>query len=753
MPRYDRFMIAPISTGLETDQKPWMIPDDAFARLEDCYLFRGRIRKRFGTRYLNSQADQSIANLFSRARISLTTVTSGAASGTVPGTVFKVGQQLSVGSNIFTVSQTGTPAAMLKTGTATTATFNTSTGAFSFTGLTSIDTTPVYWYPGTPICGIMYYQTASSENDPTVFFDTQFAYTFSNSTGGLEILGPVPPASGSGIWSAPDNQLFWGITWQGGTPDIRYLFVTNNKAADGIQYWNGTIWQTLAPQVDDVADTLQTALMLVVFKNYLIAFSPTISAGGGTTYTNMAMWAAFGDPTAMNAWRSDLPGQGNNLVAPTMEDIVSCEFVKDRLIVFFERSTYEFAFTGNYAFPFSWQKINTELGTESTFSAVPFDQFALAVGNVGIHACNGQNVQRIDNKIPYSVWDIRTGSTQIDRVYGIRDFYAEQVYWTFPGEEDNIYSNTYPNQILAYNYATGSWALFNDSITAFGYFYLGAQSVINWNSTDVTWDNDQITWDSGTVQALNQSIVAGNQAGFVFICDIEDNDQSANLSITNVTPGVGPSIIVTLNIMKHNLNYSDYIYLQNLNGFTPVSPYTEFAGIYPITQILDSDTVQILAPDIFASLFVGQEYTGGGTVARVPSIDILTKQFNFYIKDDRNAAVARIDFLVDRTDSSEITIDALTSTSPQGLLSGSQDTGAILGNSILSTAPYDATLYPYEQKQDRLWHPVYFNAEGNAIQFRFYLSNTQLSKLNVWAQDLQIHAFTIFTTPTSSRAQ
>ncbi len=50
----DRFMIAPYdkSSGLRTNYKPFLIPDEAFNSLENAYVFRGRVRKRFGTRWL-----------------------------------------------------------------------------------------------------------------------------------------------------------------------------------------------------------------------------------------------------------------------------------------------------------------------------------------------------------------------------------------------------------------------------------------------------------------------------------------------------------------------------------------------------------------------------------------------------------------------------------------------------------------------------------------------------------------------------
>ena len=90
------------------------------------------------------------------------------------------------------------------------------------------------------------------------------------------------------------------------------------------------------------------------------------------------------------------------------------------------------AYTNNQVAPFVWQQINTELGSESTFSAVPFDRSILTMGSVGVHACNGVNVDRIDKKIPDEVFSISKDNNGVYRVAGIRDYYTEMVYWTFP---------------------------------------------------------------------------------------------------------------------------------------------------------------------------------------------------------------------------------------------------------------------------------------------------------------------------------
>src|SRR5690606_30639266 len=116
-----------------------------------------------------------------------------------------------------------------------------------------------------------------------------------------------------------------------------------------------------------------------------------------------------------------------------------------------------------------WQQISSELGAESTFSIIPFDQNAIGVGNVGIHSCNGTNVSRIDNRIPDAVFAIHNENDGPQRVYGIRDYYLEILYWSFPSSDASS-DFPYPNRILIYDYKTGTWSFFEDSVTCFGYF-------------------------------------------------------------------------------------------------------------------------------------------------------------------------------------------------------------------------------------------------------------------------------------------
>lgn len=742
-----RFMIAPINGGLQTDVKPWLIMDDAFAQLDNAYCYRGRTRKRFGTRYLNSAADPLTSQLSTRLRINIGNL----GSQVIPGgsTQLQIGQSFSItdtaGSQptiTFTITSLGAAAPLASSvgGYAGTINSTTNPNTVSFTGFTG--TPAVYYYPSNPVTGIITYQKGTYSTSPSYAFDTQFVYEYLDTPeigwdrlNGTEVTHP--------IWTGTSDQLMWGYNWQGATPAQNLLFVTNNK--DPIRYWDDTQWTDFTPNVNST-DTLLRAKLIVAFKNHLVALSPTTSLG---TFPNQARWAAYGNPIATDAWREDIPGQGFFVNASTMENIQSCGFVKDRLVVSFDQSTFELVYTGNPEQPFSWQKINDELGSESPFSTVPFDKVNLAIGNTGIHACNSSNVVRVDQNIPYRVWDIRTGPTQVNRVVGIRDYYAEQVYWSFPNVDADQSSIIFPNKVLAFNYLTNAWALFDESITAFGNIYAFAPSAITWDSTDIFWDSTTVTWDSGIGQPQNQTIIAGNQQGFVFICDPEHDTQSANLSITALTQ-LGSSVQVTC--YNHNFNVEDWVYLNNLNGLTG-----PFLSLYKIINIFPSpdgvDNFVIDAPDIFEVLTL-QNYTAGGTIARVPKIDIRTKQYNFFIKEDVNCSINKVDFLVDKTVGGAFTVDYFTGTNTStGTIDEAQELGVLLGTSILSTAPYSPDLYPAEQRQDRLWHPIYPIAEGNAIQLRLYFSDAQMADFAIFTAPLEINAMCFYASVTSSRAQ
>lgn len=925
----DRFLIAPFNSGLQRDLKPWLIPEDAFTELNNAYVFRGRVRKRFGGVLTGVNSNAVLAPFFSRVGINLGPTVAGTLAGTVPGNFFARGQAFTIGSAVYTVITPGVNQDMLQTVATTTATFSTTNGAFNFVGAPAGD---VYFYPSEPIMGIANYESGAVNDHPALAFDTQFAYRYVTNRWVRTVT-----ASGAPLFHGDDADFFWTANWEDITANLVGMFTTNFYVTnyngtgtindDPIWVYRGgdtwtpfsyspilvlnpgnqqpyTVTRATASTGDVILNYVQQARIIVPFKDRLVMLNtvennangatqvnvtPTHTtllattgnlsatynngaAGVGATLTNNATMAALtidgvltavgnrilvkdqsttfqngiytvttvgsgavnwvitraadydqpaeilttdiinvtsgtinantywsqtavvanigidpilfalngispvnyltstntnyvnrcryshnGSPFAFNAWLE--PNQvyqpttsatvytadgGGFIDAPTEEEIISAEFIKDRLIVFFERSTWELAYTGNQVLPFVWQKINTELGAEATFSTVPFDQQILTVGNTGVHSCNGANVIRVDDKIPDEVFDIRNKTEGVQRVFGIRDYFTEMVYWTFPSSTD---ASHYPNRVLVYNYKNGAWAFNDDSITAWGYFE--QQTDRTWASMPWSWLSDGSSWNSGVQQSKFRQVVAGNQQGFIFIVD---STLSQNAQVTQIANMTNSGTAIQILSIDHNLVADEYVMIETAQGITEADPDFPINGhIFQVLSVTDSNTITVGI--VGETINFTGTYTGGGTMRRISQIDILSKQWNPYMDNGRNVFIQKIDFGVLKTAAGEVTVDYYPSASEQSMIQDGQATNAILGNNILETHAYDPAIAPFEAVQDRLWHPVYFQSDGECIQIRIYMNNDQMLAITSAMADFELEGMILHTQPTTSRLQ
>lgn len=781
--KFDRFLIAPINSGLETDVRPWQIMDDAFSELQNAYVFRGRVRKRFGSILMGTTGSP----LNSRLRASLVaggagigiTTAGGAAAGNVRTILgdatlpLAVGQMFSIGTQVYTViSSAAGPQAMLASQGS--GTFNITNGDFTITGGPVLTT--IFFYTAEPVMGIDQYEIGAINNHPTYAFDQRYAYLFS---------GGAWNRSGVAVWHGTNLNYFWATNWQG-VAGLPVFFVTNFNATvpapaatdDPIWTFDGTTWTPRsganafyflpAGGAIHTGPFVETARIIVPFKNRLVLLNTVENdnsggAGVNTAYVNRARYSFNGSPFARNAWyepnQTDASGgvvNNNNIAAgagfidaTTEEAIISAEFIKDRLIVYFERSTWELAYTGNEILPFVWQKINTELGSQATFSTVPFDKEVLTIGNTGVHACNGSNVVRIDQKIPDEIFEFETDNNATARTFGIRDYLNELVYWSYVGVTEPV-TSVFPNQVLVYNYRNASWAINDDCFTAFGYFE--QQEDITWaSSIPTTWEQFNGSWISGVLQANQRQILGGTPEGFVLRINDEQSRNAPSMQITNMSQTLN---ILTLTIINHTLSASpsfeafdqDYIIIENIIGDATTAAALN-GNIYQVDSVVNANTITIN----LGTVTIGT-YTGGGTAARVSNIQITTKQFNPYDKDDRNVYVEKINFGVMRTANGQITVDYNPSSAiGLSMIADAQATGALIGNSILETTPY--ALYPLEAFQDRLWHPVYFQSDGECIQLFLYMTPAQMTNFPIATSDFELEGMILYTMPTASRMQ
>lgn len=774
----DRFLIAPFASGLETYLRPWLIPDDAFATLQNAYVWRGRVRKRFGAQLMGTGVFGSQgAPLLSRLRINIGTV----AAHTIPGNAsqLKIGQMFSVGSDIFTVFQLGAGVLTKSTNVGATATINSTTNPNTVVFTGEPTGSVVWYYPSNPVMGLTIYEDYLNafNNDPAYAFDTQFAYVFTAGSW---------TRSGTLLLHGTNLNLVWTTNWRGDADSTKALFITNFNFTLGVPGANDDpIWWTIdganwisgtgvnafyfmpiyagVPQAPFTGAYVKTARIILPFQDRLLLLNTVENdnpnhngtAGTNTQYRNRVRYSHDGSPFAQNAWyeqnQEDNGGGANSIYdgggfldASTDEEIISAEYIKNRLIVFFEHSTWELVFLNNPLDPFRWQKLSDNLGSQSTFSSISFDKNILTMGTTGVHACNGSGVERIDDKIPDTVFQIRQALLGDQRVWGIRDFFTELVYWTYPAAYGHISTNnTYPNQVLVYNYKTGSWAINTDSITAFGYFEQSTGKT--WATANTYWEINSEQWSSGQNQQNFRQVIAGNQQGYTFVIDADSPRNSPVLQITDIQ---ATGNTVELTIIDHNLDPVDYISIENASGITFPTPANE--GIFQVYRVIDSNRIRISAS-------LSGTYLGGGTATRVSNMSIVSKQWNPYVGNDRNVFLSKINFCVQGTLFGEVTVDYRASYSRIPLAQEAFDTGTLLGTSVLETFATPAN--SFELYQDRLWHPVYFQSDGEAIQINIFLKDdldltkSQIRRQTVAWSDFQMEGMILYTMPTTDRMQ
>lgn len=780
MAAYDRFLIAPLETGLQLNVKPWLISNDSYEQLDNAYMSRGRVCKRFGAMLMGSGAPAGLEQLHSRLRINIGTTDLGGNFSLFLDNG-AIGQSFSVGSQMFTIVVAS--GSMLSTSATATGVYNVAPKIVTINNSTPL--TDIWWYPSYPVMGITQFGPNSPVNNkPAYAFDTRYAYVFS---GGFWQRSGTTTAS---IWNGSDSDFFWTANWEGiaqtGGTYQKAMFVTNNNFTiptsgndDPIRYFDGTAWSNFYPyflpghaagETHGInAAWVSSCRIIVAFKNRLVLlntvertgtnpFNPT--GGVNIIHSNRARYCHNGSPFAYNAWYEgntydfggippaanyqDHIGDGGGYIdASTDEAIISAEFVKDRLIVSFERSTWELAYTNNELQPFIWQKLNTELGCEATFSSVPFDQFILSVGQSGVHACNGSSVERIDAKIPDEVFKIKNRTDGPQRVHGIRDYYTEMVYWTFP-KSTQTDDQPYPQRVLVYNYKNQSWAFNDDVITAFGYFE--QNEAPTWASTTLPWKEAHMTWDSGVIQSQFRKIICGNQQGFVFQLEPDISRNASVMQITNITYVAAVGTTYTITCIDHSLTEEDYVLIENIQASAGTLAGDLNSKILPVIFV-DEDTFEVEIEDVAST----GSYKGAGTVTRVSNIQIKSRQWNPYVEKGMNVNLARVDFLVSKTSFGEITVDYSPSSSNIGLSNESTATDTNLGTNILETRPYTGNLI--EGSSARLWHPVYFMGEGECIQLNLYFSDTQMRNSNISLAKFELHALILNTQPTSSYLQ
>lgn len=770
-------------SGIDTYHEPFMVPEKAFPVMENLFCWRGRIKRKRGFNKL-AQLQRVLTNLSLTAATGAGTYTNADVLSSVratepnaeiaPSTVTLTIARGTGNETIYTDDGAGTLTYVSGPYTISAGSINYATGAISLTftvappAATTVDISMTY-YPSLPVMGLSVYETTAINEEDLIAFDTKYAYRFSG--------GIFTRIGTTTTWNGTDANFFWTHNYFKNA-NGKILWVTNfnlGATRDPIRYWDSAGWTTFNPIVraDNAATPtrLQQAKCIVAYKGRLLAFYTHEGSAltSTTAFPQRMRWSQNGTPltigtvgagpvwTTVGAWADDLVGYGGYVDAPTTEQIVSVEFIKDTLLVKFERSSWKVVYTGNEQLPFVFEKINTELGSESTFSLVPFDNGVLAFGNYGITTDDSVNVARIDTQIPNFILNVNNDFDGVERVHGVRDFANELVYWCYPRQAND---SKFPNRVLVYNYVNSSYAIFKDSFTTFAQYQRTSDKT--WSSyTSTRWGGASFRWDTGAFQSFYPDVVAGNQQGYVLVLSQKIGNDSS-LTIKTITPNATNP--VQIGIPNHNLEDNDIIKITGVLSTGASNPLTVLNDeIYKVI-VLGSDTITLQLYNSSTGIFddviidVGSTYIGNGRVEYFNNINLVTKRFSPYYEVGGQTRLAYIDFLLSKTTDGEvtnrITIDENTSISVSNLFASTTPTGVansgLLGDDVLLTRPENLDLLPIQKNQDKIWHRFYVQAICQNFQIQLTMDDLQMIDENISKADFQLHA-TVFYLSKNSR--
>jgi hypothetical protein len=610
------------------------------------------------------------------------------AFGVYTGSGFWVSQpnaEIEAGSVQINIATLATPFVDQGNGTLTNATagnsgtINYMTGSVTLTttvGAGHATTVSFNYFPALPVMGILKRDMTTVGIDATVFFDTVYAYQY--------VSGFQELVAGE-TWTGTNTDFFWAANYQGATANLRYFFVTNNNidiaglSYDPIRYFNNSAWTDLQPLLTSTTKLWQ-ALILIPYYGRLLALNTWEGATadgytGAVNFFARCRFSQIGDPTDQtNGWRSDIFGRGGFIDAPTNESIVSAAFFRNTLIVFFEYSTWQLRYIGEYGLPFIFERISSDFGAVSPYSPIVFDQGVMAVSDRGIIQAAANGVSRLDEQIPEQVFSFEIQNSAPNFVHGIRDFEKELVYWNYLDTANASTTQSYPNTVLVFNYKNNTWAKFRDTITCFGpaQFQFG----VTWDSLTTFWESN-VSWDNVDDQNYVEYIAAGTQQGFINIYQNPDASTplpvitlyANTMAITAVNFSEHPTQIT---IPSHNLANGEIIYIQGTiwSGTDPGlnnQIYRVTIANTGMTPMPDPNVITLSrwnqGPESYTDVDITSSatYLGGGRITLFPKMNIVGKDFNPFQGSGKQFKLSFIDFQMD----SNIASPAITATTVQ----------------------------------------------------------------------------------------
>jgi hypothetical protein len=656
--------------------------------------------------------------------------------------------------------------------TGTTILFNFTSAGLNYTSLVVGD---VLWFnewPAAPastinqVTGVVSINSGAAAGNYTVTFSTSVTVT------------------GVGITQLLTNYIEGqdGIRWYDGDPTSTTGLPTVPPQPFGWVNFSPPLTAT-SVSIDSTTPALYYlvgALAILPFKDRLLFFSPFIqtSSGAPILLQDTVLWSwngtpyytvdASGNPFLVpigetanpKAYYVDQTGLGDYLPAGVTLPIITVNSNEDAIIIGFggNGGKKRFVYTGNDLEAFLFFNITNDMPSMSTFSAINFDSGVIDIGQYGITLTDQQSCERIDLEIPDEVFKIQNENNGPQRVNAIRDYFKEWIYFSYPVNNSQIRESSdqinivYPTQTFLYNYRDDTWAILYENFTTHGRYR--AQNKKSWTTLIYkSWETWREPWNSGVNSVLMAQIIAGNPQGFVLIRSEGTGEAPSGTIAGIINAGNGYTQINSAShcVTSNNpiTGFGDYLYFLSALGTTWIN-----GQIGKVINIIDEDNFVV---DI---LFQAGTYLGLGTFTRLSQPLLQTKQFPFYWEQGRKTRLSVQKYLLEKTQSSQVTLDIYLSQNADDVWNNPIVSGipnGLIYSQILFTCPESTNLgltpanvnlqMSTGVAQNQIWHRYNQSLIGDSIQIGITLNDLQMRNISYATDEIVLHGIQLTFEP------
>lgn len=586
MANFQPFPITEFKTGIYSYLQPWIRPSDAFDPLVNSYVYRGQLTKRNGsTKFGNQLTDQQpVMGIMQwrneTAGISVTQSKLVVASADylylyTPGATNDAGTF----SKILTVSASAFWSGTA-TGSITVPTFwanitHASPGTVSITdGTTTITDDGAGNFTNGGIFaagGTINYVTGS------------VTLNFTGTTKGVVLKIACNLSSTNPYFTGTIANFFNSVNWQPTSSSTSLssslLYMTNNF--DPVTTYDGTNLARPGFYVDSASTTYITkALDVKVYNNRLLLLRPTILNEPNSANQDIYYSAQFNPLNFV----TDVAGNGGFLSAATGDLLLSAEFVRDNLIVFFSNSTWTFQITGLKDPAFIWRKINDSKATKCPYASISYDDRCTSIGNTGLIQSDGVTVDRYDTSI-IDYYENNISQQYYGQVYSQRYDNLNQTWMFYVSNDSNLTS--FPivggvapgsDAVLVYNFLEKTWCTYQNSfpMTCMGLFYNFFGD--SWASVQEAWEDVDDPWDSYSNQKISTILLGGDTTGNVYHLD---NGKAPKDGMVPLPLSGGTSFNVEIKTTRLN----PFITTGQKTQFGYIDVYYSVASVDPLNPI------------------------------------------------------------------------------------------------------------------------------------------------------------------------